>query len=79
MAKITIYGGNSTWASNTTAFGFYDEDTDFQSDAPKVARWCANRLGYPLIDIELQDANFFTAFEEAVTEYCHQFKPNIFR
>ena len=72
MAKITIYGGNSTWASNTTAFGFYDEDTDFQSDAPKVARWCANRLGYPLIDIELQDANFFTAFEEAVTEYGHQ-------
>ena len=72
MAKISIYSGNSVWASNTTAFGFYDDDNDFKDDAPKIARWCANRLGYPLIDIELQDYNFFTAFEEAVTEYGHQ-------
>ena len=51
---------------------FYDSDTSFQTDAVTTADWCAKRLGYPLIDIELQQANFFTAFEEAVNEYSTQ-------
>ena len=72
MANIPIWGGNATFSPGDTAFGFYDLDTDFQTDAPNVAQWCAQRLGYPIIDIELQDSNFFTAFEEAVTEYGHQ-------
>ena len=72
MANIPIWDGNATFSVGDTAFGFYDLDTDFQTDAPNVAQWCAQRLGYPIIDIELQDSNFFTAFEEAVTEYGHQ-------
>tara|TARA_B110000977_G_scaffold18942_1_gene22870 strand:+ start:195 stop:2006 length:1812 start_codon:yes stop_codon:yes gene_type:complete len=71
MANIPIWDGSSTFnaSQNPTAFGFYDDDTDFASDAPKVANWCAQRLGYPLVDVELQQESFFTAFEEAVTEY----------
>ena len=71
MANILIWNGTSTFNSsnNPTAFGFYDNDSEFQTDAPKVASWCAQRLGYPLVDVELQQENFFTAFEEAVTEY----------
>jgi hypothetical protein len=71
MANITIWNGSATFnpALNPTAFGFYDDDADFQADAPKVASWCAQRLGYPLVDVELQQENLFTAFEEAVTEY----------
>ncbi len=74
MAKIPIWTGTAVFntSQNPTAFGFYDDDPDFAADAPKVAKWCANRLGYPLVDVELQDENFFTAFEEAVTEYGHQ-------
>ena len=74
MAEIPIWTGNATFnvSSNPTAFGFYDNDAEFQNDAPNVAKWCAQRLGYPLVDIELQDVNFFTAFEEAVTEYGTQ-------
>ena len=72
MAKIEIWQGSATWATGKTAFGFYDDDSDFQTDAPKIAKWCAQRLGYPLVDIELKDVNFFSAFEEAVTEYGHQ-------
>ena len=72
MAKIPIWPGSSSFSSGKTPFGFYDTDTDFQTDAPLVAKWCANRLGYPLVDIELQDVNFFSAFEEAITEYGHQ-------
>ena len=72
MANIPIWDGNATFSVGDTAFGFYDLDTDFQTDAHNVAQWCAQRLGYPIVDIELQDSNFFTAFEEAVTEYGHQ-------
>tara|TARA_B100001113_G_scaffold337272_1_gene318301 strand:- start:2832 stop:4433 length:1602 start_codon:yes stop_codon:yes gene_type:complete len=72
MADIPIWPGSSSFELGDTPFGFYDSDTDFQSDAPKVANWCAQRLGYPLVDIELQEANLFSAFEEAVTEYGHQ-------
>jgi hypothetical protein len=45
---------------------------EFQYEAPRVASWCAKRLGYPIIDIELQGDNFFAVFEEAVSEYSAQ-------
>ena len=72
MANIPIWPGSSSFFPGDTPFGFYDTDTEFQSDADKVADWCARRLGYPLIDIELQSINLFTCFEEAVNEYGSQ-------
>ena len=84
MADIPIWPGSSSFATGISAFGFYDSDLDFQSDVPLVAGWCTQRLGYPLVDIELQDKNLFTAFEEAITEYgaqVYQFQiiNNLFR
>lgn len=71
--NIPIWDGTATFTSgSSTPFGFFDSDSQFQSDAPKVAQWCAKRLGYPIIDIELQDINFFTCLEEAVNEYSSQ-------
>ena len=74
MANIPIWPGSSSFAetNSPTPFGFYDNDSDFRNDADKVAVWCASRLGYPLVDIELQDINFFTCFEESVNEYGAQ-------
>ena len=72
MADIAIWGGSSTFTTGSTPFGFYDTDTDFQADADKVADWCVRRLGYPLVDIELQAVNLFTCFEEAINEYGSQ-------
>ena len=74
MANIPIWPGSSSFASvsNPTPFGFYDADTDFITDADNMSDWCAKRLGYPLVDIELQDVNFYTCFEEAVNEYGAQ-------
>ena len=69
MADIPIWPGSSSFTTGSTPFGFYDSDTQFQTDADKVADWCARRLGYPITDIELQDLNFYTAFEEAITTY----------
>lgn len=73
MANVTIWDGNATFTSGSaTPFGFYDSDTDFQSDAVKVAKFCGARLGYPLMDVELQDTSFFACFEEAVTTYGNE-------
>jgi hypothetical protein len=72
MANIPIWPGSSSFSKGDTPFGFYDKDTEFTSSAPQVADWCARRLGYPLVDIELQAVNFFTCFEEAVNEYGSQ-------
>ena len=72
MANIPIYPGSSSFAPGLTPFGFYDFDIQFQQDADKVATFCARRLGYPLVDVELQDLNFYAAFEEAVTTYGNE-------
>lgn len=58
--------------SGSTPFGLYDESQAFVSDAPKIAKWAANRLGYPIQNVELLDINFYACFEEAVSEYGAQ-------
>ena len=55
MARIPIWPGSASFAAGNTPFGFYDADTNYQYDADTTAVWCATRLGYPLIDIELQE------------------------
>ena len=70
--NITIYDGSAGTINGNTPFGIYDSDTEFQTDGPKVADWCAKRLGYPIVDIEMQDVNFFACFEEAISEYSSQ-------
>ena len=70
MANIVIYDGSANFiAGQMTPFGFYDDDLEFQKDAPKVAEYCAKKLGFPMMDVELQSGSFFAAFEEAVTTY----------
>ena len=70
--NIPIYPGSSSFQPGDTPFGFYDYDYQFQSDADRVAKFCAQRLGYPIMDVELQDLNFYTAFEMAVTTYGNE-------
>jgi hypothetical protein len=85
MANIPIWPGSSSFAavsasyyntpstgSSPTPFGFYDNDSDFKTDANKVANFCSRRLGYPIENVELQDLNFWTAFEEATTVYGNE-------
>jgi hypothetical protein len=72
MANIPIYPGSSSFSPGLTPFGFYDFDFQFQDDADKLVTYCARRLGYPLTDIELQDLNFYAAFEDAITTYGNE-------
>ena len=72
MANIQIWNGSSTFAVGQTPFGFYDSDPSFQAEADKVAKFCAIRLGYPLMDVELTSGSFYTCFEEALTTYGNE-------
>jgi len=72
MANKPIYDGSPGPISGSTPFGFYDNDVSFQADGPKVANFCARRLGYPIMDVELDDENFYTCFENAVTTYGNE-------
>ena len=67
-----IWPGSGSAVSGNTPFSLYDTDSDFQSDAPKFASWCAKRLGYPIMSIEMQDSQFYACFEESISEYSSQ-------
>ena len=72
MAQEPIWPGSGSAVSGNTPFGFYDTDSEFQTEAPKFATWCAQRLGYPLMNVELQDSQFYACLEESVSEYSAQ-------
>tara|TARA_R100000030_G_C3246550_1_gene121932 strand:- start:190 stop:1344 length:1155 start_codon:yes stop_codon:yes gene_type:complete len=73
MATTRIWDGTATFTSgSSTPFGLYDADSEFQLEAPKTAKWCAKRMGYPIVDVELNQEGFFSCFEEAVSEYGAQ-------
>lgn len=55
--------------SGNTPFGFFDNDPEFQTEGQKFVKFAARRLGYPIMEIELQDINFYAAFEDAVAAY----------
>ena len=77
MPNPQIYDGTPIPISGSTPFGFYDDDPKFQSDGPKVANFVARKLGYGVMDVELDDLNIYACFEEAVSTYAselYQFK-----
>jgi hypothetical protein len=72
MANPIIYSGNPGPISGSTPFGFYDEDVIYRADGPKAANYVAYKLGYPVVDVELQDVNIYACFEEAVSVYAEE-------
>jgi len=67
-----IWPGSSSFTTGSTPFGFFDTDSMFQKHADSFAKYAAQHIGYPIMDIELLDINFYTAFEAAVMEYSNQ-------
>jgi hypothetical protein len=66
--RIRFSGSGSAVVGNT-AYGFYDSDPKFAKDCYSSMIWASRRLGYPVVDIELLDIDFYAAFEESVNEY----------
>ena len=75
MSVNTYWSGSvsgSFISGSSTPFGIYDSDIEFRTDAPKTATWVAKRLGWPIVNIELDNDQIFTCFEESVSEYSAQ-------
>ena len=72
MAQEQIWAGSSSFSEGDTPWGFYDDDSSFSTDVDKFADWCARRLGYPIMSVELQSGSFYACFEESVSEYSAQ-------
>jgi hypothetical protein len=71
-ATTPIWNGIAGPISGSTPFGFYDNDPVFQADGPKVANFCARKLGYPIMEVELQSGSFYACFEEAIAVYSEE-------
>ncbi len=67
-----FYDGMPQNPLGITPFGFFDNDSEFQTDAPKAAEFVARKLGYPVIEVELTDKQIYACFEEAITTYGNQ-------
>ena len=65
--SASFYGGSST--TRPTPFGYYDGDSVFKTEADKMADYCARSVGYPIMEVELQDLNFWAALEESTTKF----------
>lgn len=72
MANPIIYTGSAQPISGSTPFGFYDSDLSYQNDGPRVVNYVCTKLGYPIMDVELQDTQVYACFEEAVSVYAEE-------
>ncbi len=67
-----FYDGVPRSPVGITPFGFFDSDSQFQTDAPRAAEFVARKLGYPVVEVELLDKQIYACFEEAITTYGNQ-------
>lgn len=63
------FPGSGSVVPGHTPYGFYDTDSVFTSECYNGMIWAAHKLGYPIVDIEMIDVNFYACYEEAVNEY----------
>jgi hypothetical protein len=78
--RVRFPGSGSAVTSSNVPYGFYLNESPnatgslgyFEYDCQASAAWAAKRLGYPIVDIEMIDVNFYACFEEAVNEYGAQ-------
>ena len=72
--RVRWPGSGSIVNLASVPFGYYLGDTctgnesTFENDCSGSAMWAAKRLGYPIVDIEMIDVNFYACFEESVLE-----------
>jgi len=54
---------------NPTPFGFFDSDTNFQSEADAMVLFVKRKLGDDVLSVELTKKEIWACFEEACCEY----------
>ena len=70
MPKLDYaYTDPSSFVTGQTPYGTYDTDSTFQTDIVSVTKWCAQRLGFPVLQLEIPSGSIYACFEESVNEY----------
>ena len=70
MPKLNYaYEDPSSFVVGQTPYGTYDTDSTFQTDIVSVTKWCAQRLGFPVLQLEIPSGSIYACFEESVNEY----------
>lgn len=74
MSSSIVWPGSASLLeiASDTLFNIYDTDATFISESVHAINWAGRRLGYPVMDVEMSNAQFTTCFEEAVNEYSAQ-------
>ncbi len=54
---------------NPTPFGFYNNESDFQTEADNMVTFVKRKLGDDILSVELTKKQIFACFEESVLEY----------
>jgi len=77
--RVRWPGSGSAVTSSNVPYGFYLAEGAstgsvgyFEYDCQAAAKWAATALGYPIVDIEMIDVNFYARFEESINEYGAQ-------
>ncbi len=70
VSKLPVTGTASDVAT-ALPFGIYSSNTDFLSGAADQVAYTYKKLGGDVLDIELQAANVYANYEEAVLEYSY--------
>ena len=60
---------SGAFVAGQTPYGTYDSDSTFATDIQSVTKWCAKRLGFPVLQLEIPSGSIYACFEEAVNEY----------
>jgi len=58
-----------SFVTGSTAFGFFDADTQFQVDADKVLTYVTRMLGESQLQVEISSSDVYTCFEAATMEF----------
>lgn len=75
--RIRFAGSGSVVDTTNVPFGYYLNEPgvntasigSFEVDCRNGATFAARMLGYPIVDIEMMDVNFYACFEDAVSNY----------
>ncbi len=54
---------------NPTPFGFFDQETDFQTEADSLVTFVKRKLGDDILSVELTKKQIWACFEESFLEY----------
>ena len=55
--------------TNPTPFGFFDEDSDFQTEADAIITFVKRKLGDDVLSVELTKKQIWGNLEESLLEY----------